>query len=90
MKPFGVYWESRNGYGLLLGLAFCLFHAASTRSRTELEEMLGAEKAYVLSSDDYSVYNGYAVKHQQKCLAHLRRHFKKVIRLGNGNNPQLG
>ncbi len=72
------------------GKGFCLFHAADTRSRAELEEMLGAEFAGVLSSDDYSVYNGYAVKRQQKCLAHLRRHFKKVIRLANGNNPQLG
>jgi len=72
------------------GTRFCLFHAADTRSRTELEEILGVEFAGVLSSDDYSVYNGYDVCHQQKCLAHLRRHFKKVIRLGHGNDPQLG
>ncbi len=74
----------------IAGAGFCLFHAASTRSRAELEQMLGAEFAGVLSSDDYSVYNGYAVERQQKCLAHLRRHFKKVIRLGHGNDPQLG
>lgn len=36
------------------------------------------------------VYNGYPVKAQQKCLAHLRRHFKKVIKLGYGHNPALG
>lgn len=36
------------------------------------------------------MYNGYPVKGQQKCLAHLRRHFKKVIQLGHGNNPQVG
>lgn len=72
------------------GERFCLFDAADTRSRAELEEMLGAEFAGVLSSDDYSVYNGYPVQGQQKCLAHLRRHFKKVIRLVHGNNPQLG
>ena len=78
-------------------------------------------------SDDFNVYNGYPVKAQQKCLAHLqgttvlekgeglfsvsvgtdelsvcmkpspfsivnipRRHFKKVIKLGHGNNPVLG
>jgi len=35
----------------------------------QLEEFDG-----VLSSDDYSAYNGYPVKAQQKCLAHLRRH----------------
>lgn len=43
-----------------------------------------------LSSDDFNVYNGYPVKAQQKCLAHLRRHFKKVVKLGHGNNQVLG
>jgi transposase len=51
---------------------------------------LGQEFKGVISSDDYSVYNGYSVEAQQKCLAHLRRHFKKVIKLGYGNNPALG
>jgi transposase len=32
------------------------------------------------------VYNGVEVGAQQKCLAHLRRHFKKVLLLGHGNN----
>ena len=74
----------------LTGKGFCLFHAGNTRSRTELETMLGTEFEGILSSDDFSVYNGYPVKGQQKCLAHLRRHFKKVMRLRHGNNPQLG
>ena len=30
------------------------------------------------------------VKAQQKCLAHLRRHFKKVVKLGLVFNPALG
>jgi Transposase IS66 family/Family of unknown function (DUF6444) len=68
------------------GQNFCLFHAADTRSRSELETMLGSEFAGVLSSDDFSVYNGVEVGAQQKCLAHLRRHFKKVLLLGHGNN----
>ena len=72
------------------GKGFCLFHAGDTRTRSELEMMLGTEFEGILSSDDFSVYNGYPVQGQQKCLAHLRRHFKKVIRLGHGNNPQLG
>ena len=54
---------------------FCLFQAADTRSRAELEAILKTEYNGVLSSDDYSVYNGYNVKDQHKCLAHLRRHF---------------
>lgn len=75
---------------VVTGQKFCLFHAADTRSRKELEVMLGTEFQGILSSDDFSVYNGYQVSGQQKCLAHLRRHFKKVIKLGHGNNPILG
>jgi transposase len=44
----------------------------------------------VVSSDDYSVYNGYDVQAQQKCLAHLRRHFKKLIKLPGLNNLEIG
>ncbi len=69
---------------------FALFHAADTRSRAELETILGLSYDRVLSSDDYSVYNGYDVKAQQKCLAHLRRHFKKLIKLPGLNNQEIG
>ncbi len=72
------------------GQEFCLFHAGDTRSRAELEQQLGDSFDGVISSDDFNVYNGYPVKAQQKCQAHLRRHFKKVIKLGHGNNPVLG
>jgi transposase len=68
------------------GEDFCLFHAADTRGRVELETMLGTEFAGVLSSDDFSVYNGCSVQSQQKCLAHLLRHFKKVLGLPGKNN----
>ena len=69
---------------------FCLFHAGDTCSRAELEQQLGTEFDGVVSSDDFSVYNGYPVKAQQKCLAHLRRHFKKVVKLGHCHDPALG
>lgn len=69
---------------------FCLFTAADTRSRAELETILGAKYTGVLSSDDFSVYNGYAVADQQKCLAHLRRHFKKLIQLPGLHNQAIG
>jgi transposase len=68
---------------------FCLFHAADTRGRVELETMLGTEFAGVLSSDDFSVYNGGKVAAQQKCLAHLRRHFKRVLGLPGDNNAAV-
>ncbi|MHC5730649.1 MAG: IS66 family transposase, partial [Nostoc sp.] len=35
---------------------FALFHAADTRSRAEIEIILGLKYSGVLSSDDYSVY----------------------------------
>lgn len=69
---------------------FALFHAADTRSRTELEFILGLKYDGVVSSDNYSVYNGYDVKAQQKCLAHLRRHFKKLVKLPGLNNLEIG
>ena len=46
---------------------FCLFRAADTRSRRELESQLGSEYNGVISSDDLSVYNGYPVMAQQIC-----------------------
>lgn len=69
---------------------FALFHAADTRSRAELEEILGSSYSGVLSSDDFSAYNGYKVIAQQKCQAHLRRHFKKLIKLPGLNNQEIG
>ncbi|MEG4213743.1 IS66 family transposase, partial [Microcoleus sp. S13_B4] len=71
------------------GEGFCLFHAADTRGRVELETMLGKEFAGVLISDDFSVYNGVKVAAQQKCLAHLRRHFKKVLVLPGNDNAAV-
>lgn len=50
--------------------------------------MLGTEFAGVLSSDDFSVYNGGTTA-QQKCLAHLRRHFKRVLGFPGDNNAAV-
>ena len=69
---------------------FCLFRAADTRSRAELEGQLGSTYGGVLSSDDLSVYNGYAVVAQQKCLAHLRRHFQRLIKTPGLHNQAIG
>lgn len=70
--------------------AFCLFRAADTRSRAQLESLLGSEYRGVLSSDDFSVYNGYPVAAQQKCLAHMLRHFKSLIKSPGLNNTAIG
>lgn len=53
------------------GEGFCLFHAADTRGRVELETMLGDEFAGVLSSDDFSVYNGCTVQAQHKGFSRM-------------------
>lgn len=50
----------------------------------------GTEYRGVLSSDDFSVYNGYSVAAQQKCLAHQRRHFLKLIKLPGQHNQAIG
>ena len=69
---------------------FCLFRAGDTRSRAELIAVLGSEYSGVMSSDDLSVYNGYSVAAQQKCLAHLRRHFKRLLKLPGKYNQVIG
>jgi transposase len=72
------------------GAGYALYRGADTRSRAELEAVLGEHFEGVLSSDDYSVYNGYSVERQQKCLAHLRRHFKQLLKLVPKSQQHIG
>ncbi len=80
----------KNGCGGSANPQFYLFRAADTRSRVELEQILGAEYRQVLSSDDFSVYNGYHAAAPQKCLAHLRRHFLRLIQRPGKDNATIG
>ncbi|HAJ64130.1 MAG TPA: hypothetical protein DCP31_36870 [Cyanobacteria bacterium UBA8543] len=89
MNPLGPCWVSRNGCGSQLVNSSAYFTLVIPGKRAELVKQLGESFDGVMSTDDYSVYNGYPVKAQQKCLAHLRRHFKKVVKLNHGNNPVL-
>ncbi len=75
---------------VLSGKGYSLFHAGDTRSRAELESLLGHSFTGVLSSDVTSVYNGYRVSAQQKCLAHLQRHFWQVSKLKSPHQAELG
>ncbi len=68
---------------------FCLFHAGDTRSRAELITVLGTKYSGTISSDDLSVYNGYSVASQQKCDAHLRRHFKRLLKTPGKHSEML-
>ena len=72
------------------GEGYALYRGADTRSRAELASVLGESYDGVLCSDDYSVYNGYAVERQQKCLAHLRRHFKALLKLTLKSQQEIG
>ncbi len=72
------------------GEGYALYRGADTRSRAELESVLGESYDGVLCSDDYSVYNGYPVERQQKCLAHLRRHFKALLKLTLKSQQEIG
>lgn len=69
---------------------FCWFRASDTRGRVEIEEQIGTEYPGVIISDDFNVYNGYKVKSQQKCLAHLRRHAQKLIKTPGLHNQSIG
>jgi hypothetical protein len=53
------------GLWVVCGVGFCLFHAADTRSRAELEVLLGESFAGVLSSNDFSVYTIYALMNKK-------------------------
>lgn len=72
------------------GPGYALFRGADTRSRLELVAVLGESFEGVLSSDDFSVYNGYTAQNQQKCLAHLRRHFKQLLKLTTKSQREIG
>lgn len=74
---------------VLAGKKFCLFHGGDTRGRRELEILLGSSYDGVIISDDFSVYNGYRVAGQQKCLAHLRRHFQRLSKTKGLHNYDI-
>lgn len=89
---------------VLAGEKFCLFHGGDTRGRTELEILLGSSYDGVIISaaklscratagnnwrNDFSVYNGYRVAAQQKCLAHLRRHFQRLSKTKGLHNHDI-
>ena len=72
------------------GRGYALFRGADTRSRLELVAVLGESFEGVLCGDDFSVYNGYTAQNQQKCLAHLRRHFKQLLKLATKSQREIG
>lgn len=66
-----------------------LFHAGDTRGRVELDTRLGQTFAGTWVCDDFKAYNGYESAAQQKCLAHLLRHFEKLDKLSRAEPAGL-
>jgi transposase len=60
----------------------------------ELNQLSKAELVKIILTQqkliDLSVYNGYTVVAQQKCLAHLRRHFQRLIKTPGQYNQTIG
>lgn len=50
---------------------------------------MGTEYPGVVCSDDFSVYNGYNAAAQQKCLAHIRRHFLRLSQRPGRDNASI-
>ena len=51
---------------------------------------MGYSYSGVLSSNDFTAYKGDPVKAQDKCQAHLLRHFKKLIKIPGLNHQAIG
>jgi transposase len=62
-----------------------MFVYSDKRSAEVLQEILGNDYSGYLQSDDHSSYNTYKSKNGSvkpvRCLAHIRRHFEKVVAL---------
>jgi len=58
----------------------CLTHTDLSRGQKVVEDMLGKEYKGTLISDFLSAYNKIAAKAKQKCLVHILRDLKKVIK----------
>ena len=56
----------------------CVLMLAPTRSSAEVEKLLGANFAGILSSDCYSAYFRQKAIAKQKCLAHLERELESL------------
>lgn len=66
-------WKSSNK-------KICLTHIDKSRGQKVVEDVLGKDYQGVLISDFLSAYNKIASKAKQRCLLHILRDLKKVIR----------
>jgi len=67
----------------------CVSHIDKGRGQKVVEEILGKEYDGVLISDFLSAYNKITTKAKQRCLVHLLRDLKKVVKYWKDNNEVL-
>jgi len=58
----------------------CITHTETSRGQKVVEDVLGNEYKGTLISDFLSAYNKIAAKNKQRCLVHILRDLKKVIK----------
>lgn len=58
----------------------CITHTDMSRGQNVVEDVLGKEYKGTLISDFLSAYNKITAKAKQKCLAHILRDLKKVLK----------
>jgi transposase len=58
----------------------CISHIDESRGQKVVEQILGTDYDGVLISDFYAAYNKITTKAKQRCLVHLLRDLKKVIK----------
>src|SRR5262249_48495308 len=64
-----------------------VYHIVASRGADVVTELLGADYAYVLTSDRFKAYNGVPLGQRQACWAHLRRDFQAMIDRGGDGAP---
>jgi len=68
----------------------CLTHIDNSRGQKVLEDVLGKNYEGILISDFLSAYNKIATKGKQRCLIHILRDLKKVIKYWHDDKEVLG
>lgn len=95
LRQSGFIHADETGWGLMGWLwkfsnkKICITHIDKSRGQKVVEAVLGKEYEGVLISDFLSAYNKVATKAKQRCLIHLLRDLKKVIRYWHDDKQVL-
>ncbi len=89
-KPPGQSRESKNGYGLSRIKHFVCFMPPIRALAQNSNKYWDVSIVEFSAATNERVYNGYCAAFQQKCLAHLRRHFLRLIQRPGRDNAAIG